>query len=347
MDGITDDLTTDLSNITNAVVIARNSAYTYKGKATNVKQVGDELGVRYVLEGSVRKLGDVLRINAQLVSAESGAHLWADRFDESINDLAAGQEDIVKRLGNALGWELVRVEAARSQRDRSDNPDAFDLYLRARSVLNLPFSMDHLAEGKALLERAVRLEPSFAVAKALLAAALINSGNSSTPGVIYELPRAETLLAEAAAISPNSLTVLAVSVYLLRTQWHWNEALATARRLMELYPTNAESYNQLATMKFATGALDDAIPLQENSIRLDPRNSWLFERYQRIGYALLVLNREQESIPWFERALASDADLPPVFARKFTGKWRRLTRLWVIPMRQKRYWARLAASIIL
>jgi adenylate cyclase len=310
VDGITDDLTTDLSNITNAVVIARNSAYTYKGKATNVKQVGDQLGVRYVLEGSVRRLGDVLRINAQLVSAESGAHLWADRFDEPVKDLAAGQEDIVTRLGNALGWELVRVEAARSQQDRSDNPDAFDLYLRARSVLNLPFSTDRLAEGQSLLERAVQLEPSFAVAKATLAAVLINAGNS-TPGAIYELPRAETLLAEASAISPNSLTVLSVSVFLLRTQWHWNEALAMAQRLMELYPTNAESYNQLATMKFATGTVDEAISLQENSIRLDPRSKWLFERYQRIGYGLLVLNHEQESIPWFERALASDADLPP------------------------------------
>ena len=149
VDGITDDLTTDLSNITNAVVIARNSAYTYKGKATNVKQVGDELGVRYVLEGSVRRMGDVLRINAQLVSTESGAHLWADRFDEAINDLAAGQEEIVERLGNALGFQLVRVEAARSQRDRSDNPDAFDLFLRAKSVLNLPFSIERLAEGEA------------------------------------------------------------------------------------------------------------------------------------------------------------------------------------------------------
>ena len=137
-DGITDDLTTDLSHIADAVVIAHNSAYTYKGKAINVKQVGDELGVRYVLEGSVRRMGDVLRINAQLVSTESGAHVWADRFDEPMNDLAAGQEEIVEQLGNALGFQLLRVEAARSRRDRSDNPDAFDLYLRARSVLILP-----------------------------------------------------------------------------------------------------------------------------------------------------------------------------------------------------------------
>jgi adenylate cyclase len=309
VDGITDDLTTDLSNITNAVVIARNSAYTYKGRATNVKQVGDELGVRYVLEGSVRRLGDVLRINAQLVSTESGAHLWADRFDEPMIDLAAGQEEIVKRLGNALGWELVRVEAARSEKERSNNPDAFDLYLRARSVLNLPFSSEHLAEGKALLEQAVQLEPSFAVAKATLAAVLINTFNA-TAGANNEVSRAEALLAEAATTSPNSLTILAVSVYVLRTQWRWNEALAAAQRLMDLYPTNPEAYNQLATMKFATGALNEAIALQENSIRLDPRNPFLFERYQRIGYALLVLGRELEALPWFERALASNADLP-------------------------------------
>ena len=118
--------------------------------------------------------------------------------------------------------------------------------------------------------------------------------------------RAAALLSDAAAIRPNSAYVLPVTVYLLRAQWHWSEALAVAQRFMELYPNDPEAYNQLATMKFATGAMDEAIPLQEKSIRLDPRNSFLFERYQRIGYALLVLDREQESIPWFERALASD-----------------------------------------
>ena len=316
-DGITDDLTTDLSHITNAVVIARNSAYTYKGKATNVKQVGDELGVRYVLEGSVRRLGDVLRINAQLVSTESGAHLWADRFDEAMNDLAAGQEEIVERLGNALGFQLVRVEAARSQRDQSDNPDAFDLFLRAKSVLNQPFSTKPLTEAKPLLEQAIQLDPSFAPAKASLATVLINSYFSDIPtSAGDELQRAAALLSDAAAISPNSAYVLPRTVYLLRAQWHWSEALAVAQRFMELYPNDAEAYNQLATMKFATGALAEAIPLQETSIRLDPRNSFLFERYQRIGYALLVLGREQELISWFERAVASNQDLSSFYAAK-------------------------------
>jgi adenylate cyclase len=321
VEGITDDLTTDLSNITNAVVIARNSAYTYKGRAANVKQVGDELGVRYVLEGSVRRLGDVLRINAQLVSTESGAHLWADRFDEPIKDLTAGQEDIVKRLGNALGWELIWAEAARSTRDRSANPDAFDLYLRARSVFNLPYSLQHSAEAKALLERAVQLDPSFADAKAVLAGALINSYVDDSPTRAGdELQRAAALLSDAAAISPNSAHVLARTVFLLRMQWHWSEALAVAQRLMELYPNDAESYSQLATMKFTTGAMDEAIPLQEKSIRLDPRNNFLFERYQRIGYALLVLGREQESISWFERSSASNPGIPPIArARIFDG----------------------------
>ena len=206
-DGITDDLTTDLSHIADAVVIAHNSAYTYKGKAINVKQVGDELGVRYVLEGSVRRMGDVLRINAQLVSTESGAHVWADRFDEPMNDLAAGQEEIVEQLGNALGFQLLRVEAARSQRDRSDNPDAFDLYLRARSVLILPYTPERASEGKALLERAVQLDPSFAVAKAVLAAYLLNTRRS--PDAEPEaVTRAAALLSDAAAVRPDSLKSL-------------------------------------------------------------------------------------------------------------------------------------------
>ena len=116
---------------------------------------------------------------------------------------------------------------------------------------------------------------------------------------------------------------------------------------MELYPTNAESYNQLATMKFATGALDDAIPLQENSIRLDPRNSCLFERYQRIGYALLVLDREQELIPWFERALASDADLPQVIVRRLSRAMAAAYALMGHSDEAKEVLGEAAASIIL
>jgi len=131
-DAITDDLTTELSGIRNAWVIARESAYTYKGKATDVRQIGRELGVRYVLEGSVRQIGPILRVNAQLVSTETGAHLWSDRFDEQISELAAGQQQIVARLNDTIRISVIDIESARSLRERPTNPDAFDLILRAR-----------------------------------------------------------------------------------------------------------------------------------------------------------------------------------------------------------------------
>ena len=133
-DAITDDLTTELSSLAGAWVIARESAYTYKGKATDVRQIGRELGVRYVLEGSVRKIGSILRVNVQLVSGETGVHLWSDRFDEEISQLAAGQQQIVARLSDTVGISMLDIEGARSLRERPTNPDAFDLILRARSL---------------------------------------------------------------------------------------------------------------------------------------------------------------------------------------------------------------------
>ena len=149
-DGITDDLTTDLSHIAEAFVIARETAYTYRGKATDVRQIGRELGVRYVLEGSVRRIDATLKVNAQLISAETGAHLWSDRFDEEISELGAGQEQVVTRMRAGLGISMVEIEKARSLRERPTNPDAFDLILRARSLENLPPNLQRNNEALSL-----------------------------------------------------------------------------------------------------------------------------------------------------------------------------------------------------
>ena len=129
-DGITDDLTTDLSHLPDSFVIARDTAFTYKGKAVEVKQIGRELGVRYVLEGSVRRVGETITVNAQLVSTETGAHVWADRFDGERSKLGELQLEFVARLANSLGVELVRAEALRAMRERPNNPDAVDLSMR-------------------------------------------------------------------------------------------------------------------------------------------------------------------------------------------------------------------------
>ena len=140
-------------------MIARESAYTYKGKATDVRQIGRELGVRYVLEGSVRRIGAILRVNVQLVSAETGAHLWSDRFDEEISEMAAGQQQIIARMSETVGFSLVEIEGARSLRERPTNPDAFDLILRARSINHLTPNQQRENEQLALYERALLLDP--------------------------------------------------------------------------------------------------------------------------------------------------------------------------------------------
>ena len=145
-DGITEDLTSDLSRLPGAFVIARGSAYAYQGKAIDMRRIGTELGVRYAVEGSVRRIGPMLRVNAQLISTETGAHLWSDRFDQAISDLAAGQEQIVIRMRVALAIGLTDIEAMRSARERPTSPDAFDLILQARAERNRPETPETLAD---------------------------------------------------------------------------------------------------------------------------------------------------------------------------------------------------------
>ena len=157
-DAITDDLTTDLSHLPDSFVIARNTAFTYKGKPVDVKQIGRELGVRYVLEGSMRRVGDKIAVNAQLISSETGAHVWADRFEGERANLGQLQLDIVSRLANSLGVELVKAGALRAMRRRPNNPDATDLAMRAQALWS---SSDEskLGDVMNLYERALALDP--------------------------------------------------------------------------------------------------------------------------------------------------------------------------------------------
>src|SRR5271163_1335885 len=161
-DGITEDLTTDLSRLADMLVISRNTAFTYKDKPVNAKQLGRELGVRYLLEGSVQRSGNQLRVNAQLIDAETDAHLWADRFDRDMGDLFALQNEITGRLGNTLGIELMAAEAARP----IERPDALDYIFRGRALyFGKGPSRDNYAEAISLFERALALDPQSAEAQ--------------------------------------------------------------------------------------------------------------------------------------------------------------------------------------
>ena len=166
-DGITENLTTDLSRIRNSFVIARNTAFTFKGKNIDIKEISKELGVRYVLEGSVQRDQNHVRVNAQLIDGETGAHLWADRFEESITDLFKLQDQVVARLANTLGYELVKAEAQRGT--HSTNPDAIDLTMRGWAALWQPLTKESIASARDYFERAIKIDPQNAEAMVGLA----------------------------------------------------------------------------------------------------------------------------------------------------------------------------------
>ncbi len=158
-DGITENLTTDLSRIRGSFVIARNTAFTFKGKSLDAKEIGKQLDVRYVLEGSVQRDGTRLRVNAQLIDAQSGAHLWADRFEEDASDLFKLQDQVVARLANSLGNELITAEGERGGRTQS--PDAIDLAMRGDALLQVyPPTRDTKDAARALFERALAIDPN-------------------------------------------------------------------------------------------------------------------------------------------------------------------------------------------
>src|SRR5271170_4528196 len=175
-DGVTENLTTELSRLHNSFVIARNTAFTFKGKNLDAKAIGKELGVRYVLEGSVQRDANRVRVNAQLIDAESGAHLWADRFEEDVADLFKLQDQVVARLAHTLQVELVNAEAQRSLHDRPRNPDAIDLMMRGLALLNQPVTKANRYEARDLFEQALTLDPTNA--DALAGAASVDSSDN-------------------------------------------------------------------------------------------------------------------------------------------------------------------------
>ena len=157
VDGVTESLTTDLSRIRGAVVIARNTAFTYKGKPLDVKTIGRELNVRYVLEGSVQRGGNRMRVNVQLIDAETGNHLWAERFDKPLADLFDMQDEIVARLAGALNAQLVAAEARRAE--QAPNPDSMDLYFQGLAWLNKGATPDNVAQARSFFDRALAADP--------------------------------------------------------------------------------------------------------------------------------------------------------------------------------------------
>ena len=265
--------------------------------------------MRYAVEGSVRRLGSVLRLNVGLTSTETGAQLWADRFDQGLQDLGVGQDEIVRRIGTALNIKLFDVEGARSVRERPSNPDAFDLILRARWLEDQPHSSQRTAERQTLYERALELDPTSVSALTGLALTLMDRSTMAFgEGTVDMLARAEMLIANAAAIRPNDQWVLWGHGYLLQARKRWSEAISAFQRTIDTYPNNASAYHMMGVCKTLSGAAEQAVSLFETSLRLDPLEPQLHMRFSMVGLALLLIGRDEESIGWFQRALSANPE---------------------------------------
>ena len=298
-DGITGDLITDLSRIPDMLVISRYTAFTYRDKPVDTKQIGRELGVRYVLEGDVQRSGNRVRVSAQLIDAETDAHLWAERFDANAGDLFALQDEITNRISVALNLELVDAEAAR----RIERPDTRDYILRGRAVRSKPPSRENRTEAVLLFERALALDQKSVSAQSWLAIELTARAlDFMTDTAAADIVRAESLAERALAASPRNPLTRFAKGQVLRAQDRYGEAIPEYETVIALNRNWANAHSHLGWCKFVTGSIEEVIPAQERAIRLSPRDPQIGLFYFRIGFTHLLQSRIDEAIVWCEKA---------------------------------------------
>ena len=276
-DGVTENLTTQLSRIRGSFVIARNTAFTYKGKSIDAKEIGKQLGVRYVLEGSVQREQNRVRVNAQLIDAESGAHLWAERFEEDVADLFKLQDQVVARLADAVGQQLVIAEAEKAA--RSKHPDAIDLTMRGRALIQ---SMSQQATKEqndaaiALFEQALTIDPNESDALAGLALAYARSKlrrwNPETDYTAKILDLSE----RAIELDPDNVTAYLAKAFSMGFAHNWNEVIRIANAGLAIDPNSAALYAARGTAEGLVGRYDERISDLETSRKLSPRTRDFF-----------------------------------------------------------------------
>jgi TolB-like protein/DNA-binding winged helix-turn-helix (wHTH) protein len=309
-DAVTDDLTSDLSHIPGAFVIASASAYSYRGKSLDIRKIGSELGVRFAVLGSVRRLGETLHVDVQVDSTETGAQLWSDRFDQPLSDLATGQEAAIIRMRSALNITLTDIAAARSLREHPSNPDSFDLILRARALRNRPMTAAINTEALRLLELALARDPDSVVALTRAVYALTEAVLYNTLPRGIALDRAARYLDRAASIEPNSELVLQARAQLLDYQSRIPELAELSQRLITNFPNSQDSYFHGAVAMKRLGQCEEALPLFAASARLDPRSPFLANRYWNLAYCSVLLGRDSDAIAWAKRADGFEDGLP-------------------------------------
>jgi adenylate cyclase len=298
-DGITNDIITDLSRFSNLFVIASNSVFTYKGKAVDIKDVGHDLGVRYVLEGSIQKVGNRMRLNAQLIDAKTNHHLWADRYDRELDDIFAVQDELTQSIVTALQVTLTEVEQSRTARQYTSSLEAYDLFLRGRSYLR-GSKQTHLKAQK-LFDQAIALDPDFAAAyaeKSLTYFSGFIMPMSRDPKVVGgSLAAAE----RAVALDPNLPLAYARLGWALFANRRHQEAIAAGRRAVALGPSDAESHAQLGNILNWTGRPEEATTHLERAMRLNPHYPFYYLFY--LGHSHYLLGNREQAIELMERVV--------------------------------------------
>jgi adenylate cyclase len=269
-DGMTEDLITDLSKVSGLFVIARNSSFVYKGRSVKVQEIGRDLGVRFVLEGSIRKAGNRVRITAQLIDAGSGGHLWAERFDRDLTDIFATQDEVVEKIVRALAVTLTKGEEQRLHRRGTGNVEAYETWLRARALLTSG-TRESIVQSRALYRRAIEIDQSFAAPHAGLAlAAITDYVNSWVPDPAQALDEAERWARRAVELNDQEpVSHMALGNVLLWRRDH-ERALAECRRMIALDPNFAQGYSATGLALMYAGRASEALEPFAMAMRLDP-----------------------------------------------------------------------------
>jgi TolB-like protein/class 3 adenylate cyclase len=305
VDGVTESLTTDLSRINGVFVIARNTAFTFKGKAVDVKKLGRELNVRYVLEGSVQRGDNRLRVSAQLIDAETGNHLWAERFDKPVANLFDMQDEIVSRLARSLDCELIDVEAGRAE--RSPNPDVMDLVFQGKAWFNKGGTPEHMAKARGFFQQAISLDPANTEAMVMLAFVDTCVGTLlMTDDVPGRLAAAEATLAKVFSLEqsrPNHALAHAVQGLIQIWTKRADQAIAECERALMLDRNLAHAHALIGLAKAALARGEETDAHIKEAFRLSPRDPWATTWCMMIAASKAD---HSEAIAWYRRGISAD-----------------------------------------
>ena len=312
VDGVTESLTTDLSRIRGAVVIARNTAFTYRGKPFDVKAIGRELNVRYVLEGSVQRGGNRMRVNVQLVDAETGSHLWAERFDKPLADLFDMQDEIVGRLANALSDQLAAVEARHAE--QAPNPDSMDLFFQGLSWVHRGRTPNHVAQARGFFDRAFAADPDNVDALVGSAAAdIADGGNSFVVDPATAFAAAEEKVNRALSSFPDHARGHAFLGYVKILTKRALEGIAECEHALALDRNLVDAHGFIGLGKIFTGRAEEAEGHINEALRLSPRDTSAYAWLTEVGIAKNHLGDWEQAVLWCRRAIEANRNYPEAY----------------------------------